>query len=98
MAVYQRTTLGYCLMDALDDLSQEVTLTTPVIKTIISQFEKSLGAALENVPHVIDIRGSVCTFQFVNDVWKLGSTQLKGRVGNAEVNATNTVVVLSVTK
>lgn len=90
--------MGYCLMDALDDLSQEVTLTTPVIKTIISQFEKSLGAALENVPHVIDIRGSVCTFQFVNDVWKLGSTQLKGRVGNAEVNATNTVVVLSVTK
>lgn len=90
--------MGFCLMDALDDLSQECTLSAPVVKTIISQFEKSLGAALEQVPHVADIRGSLCTFQFVNDVWKLGSTQLKGRVGNAEVNAANTVVVLAVTK
>lgn len=98
MAVYQNTTLGLSLTDALDDLAQETTLSMPVLKTIVSQFEKSMSAALDQVPHTADLRGSARTFQMVNDVWKLSSPTLRGRVGGADVNATNTVVVLAVNK
>ena len=94
MAVYQKTTLGYCLMDTLDLLTQEFGLSDAVIKTIIRQFERSLGAALEQVPHTINITGSCSNFRDVNDVWRLDSTGLRARIGSADVTATNTIVVL----
>jgi hypothetical protein len=94
MAVYQKTTLGYSLTDSLDIVQQEYGLSDAVVKTIYRQFERSLGAELENVPTTISITGICSNFRDVNNVWRLDSTSLKANVGQSVVNATNTIVVL----
>jgi hypothetical protein len=95
MAVYQKTTLGHCLMDALEFVNSEQpnAISDAVTKTIIRQFERSLGAALETVPNTITVTGSCSNFRDVNDVWRLDSTQLRAKLGQTEVNATNVIVV-----
>lgn len=96
MAVYQKTTLGYCLSDSLDVLNNEHpgVLTEAVTRTILKQFERSLGNALEQVPNTINITGYCSNFRDVNDVWRLDSTSLRAKVGQADVTAQNVVVVL----
>jgi maltooligosyltrehalose synthase len=93
MAVYQNTTLGYCLVDSLELVNQEFGLSDAVTKTILRQFERSLGTALEQVPNTINITGTCSNFRDVNNVWRLDSTQLKATVGHTVVNASNTIVV-----
>lgn len=96
MAVYQKTTLGYCLADSLDIINSEHpgVLTDAVTKTIIRQFERSLGNALEQVPNTIQITGYCSNFRDVNDVWRLDSTSLRAKIGQTDVGAQNVVVVL----
>jgi transcription initiation factor TFIIA small subunit len=69
-ALYRKTTLGNCLTDALDELTQRNAISPELATKVLEQFDKSMCEALATkVRTKVTFKGGCEIYRNVDDVW-----------------------------
>ncbi|RKP11559.1 transcription initiation factor IIA, gamma subunit, helical domain-containing protein [Piptocephalis cylindrospora] len=68
--LYRRSTLGFTLTEALDELIQSGHINPQLAMRVLNQFDKTITDVLAaNVNNRITFKGSLKTYRFCDDVW-----------------------------
>lgn len=69
MEFYRNTTLGRCMMNALDELINNETFNPELALRVVEQFDKSMIEALATVKSKTSFKGHLATYRYCEGVW-----------------------------
>ncbi|CAL5190966.1 unnamed protein product [Lathyrus oleraceus] len=68
--VYRSSTVGLCLIDTLDEMVENGSLSPELAIQVLLQFDKSMAEAMETqVKSEVSIKGHLHTYRFCDNVW-----------------------------
>ncbi|KAH7281119.1 hypothetical protein KP509_36G031200 [Ceratopteris richardii] len=86
---YRKTSIGTSLMDVLDELVANGSITPLLAVKVLMQFEKSMNEALQiKIKSKVSFKGHLHTYRFYDNMWTflLKNTTFKKDNGNLQVD------------
>ncbi|CAL9047571.1 transcription initiation factor IIA subunit 2-like [Musa acuminata AAA Group] len=83
--IYRKSSIGACLIDALDEMVLSGTLSPEVAYKVLVQFDKSMKDALETrAKRMVSMKGHLHTYRFCDHVWTFNLQDAVFKIGKTE--------------
>ncbi|CAL9172382.1 unnamed protein product [Musa hybrid cultivar] len=83
--IYRKSSIGACLIDVLDEMVLNGTLSPEVAYKVLVQFDKSMKDALETrVKRMVSMKGHLHTYRFCDHVWTFNLQDAVFKIGKTE--------------